>query len=271
VTVVNYEYAIYWTFYQDGTINFQIKATGELSTNLLAQGEDPAGHGTIVAEGINGQFHQHLFSVRLDTMIDGLKNTVSTVDVEPLEEEFGSKENPYGQGFRLREEVLENSADSRTSVSPATSRIWKISNESEIHPITKKPTAWKLIPMNSAPLMAKKGSKIRARAGFAEHSVWVTKQKDEEMFAAGFYVNQSRGGDGLPSWISREDSIVNEDIVLWHTFGVTHIPRVEDFPVMPVETCGFTLKPNCFFTANPALDVPPSSKEVNKSQLVNCH
>ena len=212
-----------------------MKATGELSTNLLADGHDPAGHGTVVAKGINGQFHQHIFAVRLDPMIDGQKNTVSVVDVKPLEGDVGSKENPYGQGFTLVEKVLRNSEEARTSVSAESARIWKISNESAINPITQRATTWKLMPYNSAPLLAKEGSKIRERAAFAGHSVWVTKQDDDQVYAAGFYVNQSKGGDGLPAWVSPSHNVENEDIVLWHTFGVTHIPRIEDFPIMPIE------------------------------------
>ena len=30
--------------------------------------------------------------------------------------------------------------------------------------------------------------------------------------------------------------IKNEDVVIWHSFGVTHVPRVEDWPVMPRES-----------------------------------
>ena len=44
--------------------------------------------------------------------------------------------------------------------------------------------------------------------------------------------------------------------MLWHTFGATHIVRTEDWPVMPVEYTGFTLKPVNFFDRNPALDLP---------------
>jgi primary-amine oxidase len=43
-----------------------------------------------------------------------------------------------------------------------------------------------------------------------------------------------------------------------HTFGATHFPRPEDWPIMPVETSGFTLKPSGFFDRNPTLDVPAS-------------
>jgi len=40
--------------------------------------------------------------------------------------------------------------------------------------------------------------------------------------------------------------------------GAHHIPRPEDWPVMPAEYIGFSLKPAGFFDRNPALDVPPS-------------
>jgi Cu2+-containing amine oxidase len=50
-------------------------------------------------------------------------------------------------------------------------------------------------------------------------------------------------------------------------FGVTHVPRVEDFPVMPVEHTGFTLKPDGFFNGNPSLDIEP--EVYNSSNFCN--
>ncbi len=47
--------------------------------------------------------------------------------------------------------------------------------------------------------------------------------------------------------------------MLWHTFGLTHYPRIEDWPIMPVDTAGFKLKPDGFFDRSPVLDVPPST------------
>ena len=48
--------------------------------------------------------------------------------------------------------------------------------------------------------------------------------------------------------------------MLWHTFGLTHFPRPEDWPVMPVDYAGFTLKPVSFFDRNPTLNVPAAPK-----------
>ncbi len=64
---------------------------------------------------------------------------------------------------------------------------------------------------------------------------------------------------GLPEWIGDgSENIENTDVVVWHTFGVVHIPAPEDFPVMPVEPITLFLRPRNFFKCNPVMDVPPS-------------
>jgi len=64
---------------------------------------------------------------------------------------------------------------------------------------------------------------------------------------------------GLPEWIGDgTESIDNTDVVLWHTWGLTHFPAPEDFPVMPAEPMSLLLRPRNFFTGNPVMDVPPS-------------
>ena len=44
-------------------------------------------------------------------------------------------------------------------------------------------------------------------------------------------------------------------MVLWYVFGIHHITRVEDWPIMPVDTVSFWLKPFGFFDQNPSIDV----------------
>jgi primary-amine oxidase len=106
-------------------------------------------------------------------------------------------------------------------------------------------------------MLAQEKSFARRRAGFATKHLWVTPFRADEKYASGNYPNVHAGGDGLTRYIQQNRSIENADIVLWHTFGHTHVCRPEDFPVMPVERVGFTLKPSGFFAQNAAMDLPP--------------
>ena len=114
-------------------------------------------------------------------------------------------------------------------------------------------------------MLAAPDSYHRRRAEFADRSLYVLKHRDGELFAAGRYTNQSRGGDGVRTWAARRDSVVDEDIVLFVQFGLQHVPRTEDFPVMPCEVLKVMLKPVNFFARNPAIDVPPATQAFNKS------
>ena len=87
----------------------------------------------------------------------------------------------------------------------------------------------------------------------------MTPYAEGEKYAAGDYPNQSTGGDGLARWVKADRPVEDADVVFWYTFGHTHIPRPEDYPVMPAAYIGFLLKPNGFFDRNPANDVPPSA------------
>ena len=70
-----------------------------------------------------------------------------------------------------------------------------------------------------------------------------------------------RTDDGLTRWIADDEPLENTDVVLWYVFGIHHITRVEDWPIMPVDTISFWLKPFGFFDRNPSIDVPPSMTE----------
>ena len=115
-----------------------------------------------------------------------------------------------------------------------------------------------LRPGENALPFAAPDSWARKRAGFLNAHLWVTQYDPAERNAAGAYPNQSKGGDGLPKWTGANRSIENQDVVVWYTMGVTHIPRPEEWPVMPVHRTGFKLVPNNFFARSPALDVPKS-------------
>ena len=265
-TVGNYEYAFYWYLYLDGTIQLEVKLTGIVQPMAVAAGAGPAelGNANLVAPQVAAPHHQHLFCVRLDMAVDGATNTVTEVDVEP---DPPGPDNPEGNGFHAVSTVLQRESEGRRLIDPGRSRTWRVSNPTTTNGLGQ-PTAYKLVPAASPTLHARPESWVARRAGFATANLWVTRYDPDERFAAGRYPSQSAGGDGLPAFIEQDRAIEATDLVVWHTFGVTHLVRPEDWPVMPVESTGFTLIPYGFFDRNPALDVPPSDVDHSGS---HCH
>ncbi|KAM0444324.1 hypothetical protein ACHAO4_010276 [Trichoderma viride] len=260
-TAANYEYACQWIFHQDGTIQPEIKLTGILNTYAMNVDEDAGPWGTQVYPGVNAHNHQHLFCLRIDPMIDGHNNTVNMVDTVPSEAPVGSKDNFYGNAFYAKKTKLDTTGKAMTDYNGATSRTWEIVNESKLHPYSKKPVSYKLVSREVPGLLPKKDGLVWKRAGFARHAVHVTKYSDDQLWPAGCHVPQTSGEPsmGIPQWLGDgTESVADTDIVFWHTFGVTHIPAPEDFPIMPVEPITLLLRPRNFFSNNPAMDVMPS-------------
>ncbi|HEX6519351.1 MAG TPA: primary-amine oxidase [Streptosporangiaceae bacterium] len=258
-TIGNYEYGFFWYFYLDGTIQFEAKLTGIVQTRAIAPGERPL-YGTLVAPQLDAPNHQHLFSMRLDMEIDGPRNSVVEVDAVGLPK---GPDNPYGNAIAARGTLIANERDGRRMCDPLAARTWKIVNPNVLNRLGE-PVAYKLVPTAGPTLLADPGSDIAARAGFAGAHLWVTRYSPDEMHPAGDYPNQHRG-DGIGTWVRQERDLVDTDVVLWHTFGTTHLPRPEDWPVMPCEYVGFSLKPAGFFERNPSLDIPlpPGHGEVH--------
>ncbi|KAI9740933.1 MAG: hypothetical protein M1818_004539 [Claussenomyces sp. TS43310] len=261
-TVSNYEYIFAWYFDQAAGIEFEVRATGILSTMPIDEGVKVP-WGTNVGPGVMAAYHQHLFSLRIDPAIDGFANTVTYEDSVALPKD--PVLNPYGVGYGVQEKVLSTAGTAETNV--GQHRVFKIRNDSVINAISGKPVAYKLQVVPSQMLLMSPDSFNSKRAAFASKPIWVTRHGEEELYAAGEFTNQSHADTGLSSWAYRDDKVENEDVVLWHSFGLTHNPRPEDFPVMPVEKIVVGLKPSGFFEKNPALDVPPSRQDINKSVL----
>jgi primary-amine oxidase len=252
-TVGNYDYGFYWYLYLDGTIQCEAKATGVPFTSAYPQDGHP--YATEVAPGLGAPFHQHLFSARLDMMVDGVNNAVE--EVEAVRVPVGD-DNPYGNAFREGRTRLERESDAQRMGDQSRARTWQVINP-DVRNRFGRPVGYALYPEGLPTLLADESSSIHQRAAFATKHLWVTAYDPAERYSAGDFVNQHPGGGGLPTWTAADRSVDGADVVLWHTFGLTHFPRPEDWPVMPVDYAGFTLKPIGFFDRNPTLDVPPSS------------
>lgn len=254
-TVGNYEYGYYWYFYQDGSIQYEIKLTGIMNTGAALPDETPQ-YGTLIAPQLYAPNHQHFFSVRLDMTVDGQNNSVYEVNTEaaPMD-----ADNPYGNAFFAKATLLESELAAQRIVDPFAGRYWKIVNP-EVTNQMGEPVGYKLVPGENILPFAHSEASVTKRGAYMTKHLWVTPYSPEESYPTGDYPNQHPGGAGLPAWTQADRPIANTDVVVWYTLGHLHIPRAEDWPVMPVSYLGFMLKPVNFFNENPANDVPSSVK-----------
>ncbi|MBW4642323.1 MAG: primary-amine oxidase [Goleter apudmare HA4340-LM2] len=256
VAIDNYDYNLNWIFRQDGTLEVQNELTGI----VLAQGtadqkqtEDNV-YGQLIAKNIVGVNHQHFFNYRLDLDVDGQANSVMEMNVNALPM---NKENPLGNAIALSTTPLAKESAAVRDLEMQHSRGWMVVSADKKNSLGATP-GYMLMPGSNTAFLPVEGANIRQKAGFATHHVWVTKYKPDELYAGGDYPNQAQPGQGLPQYIADDESLLGKDVVLWYTMGVTHIPRPEDWPVMPVHRVGFKLVPRGFFSHNPAINLPSS-------------
>jgi primary-amine oxidase len=252
VTVANYEYLVYWRFYQDGSIECEVRATGIMVTSSFPAGRQPP-YGTLVDNRTYAPFHQHFIVARLDLDVDGPANTVYASQSEAA---GPGEDDPYGLGLVIRDTPLQTELQGRQDYDWASQRGWKVVNDNVRNGLGT-PVGYKLVPAGSFPPLLDPSSPAFRRAEAIGHTLWVTPYRQDERWPCGDFPNLSERDQGLPRWTARDRPIANTDVVLWHVFGIHHITRPEDWPVMPVDATSFWLKPFGFFDRNPALDVPP--------------
>ncbi|HEY5430809.1 MAG TPA: primary-amine oxidase [Solirubrobacteraceae bacterium] len=253
ITVGNYEYLVYWRLYQDGNIQAEVRATGIMVTTGFPPGHQPP-YGTLVDERIYAPFHQHFLVVRLDLDVDGEGNTVYATESAALPV---GPDNPHGMALIQRSTPLRTEREGRQDYDWGTQRAWTVVND-QVRNRLGTPVGYKLVPGDCFPPMLAPESPVMRRAQVLAHTLWVTPFDEQERWPCGEFVVQSRDDRGLPVWTAQDRSIQDTDVVLWYVFGIHHITRPEEWPVMSVDTVSFWLKPVGFFDRNPALDVPPA-------------
>lgn len=265
-TVGNYEYGFYWNLYLDGSIEFEVKLTGVLSVGAVPDGVTPE-FGTMIAQGLYAPNHQHFFSLRLDMRVDSDRNDLFEVDT--VADPTGPS-NPHGNAWRSRRRHLRSESLAQRLPDPLAGRAWLVASADTTSAVGAAP-AYKIEPGHYTPPFWQPGSQQANRGAFAEKQLWATVYDPAQRYAAGEYVAQHPGGDGLVAYTAGDRSLVASDLVLWYTLGAHHVVRPEDWPVMPVTRVSVHLKPFGFFDGNPMLDVPATASTGHCSASGTCH
>jgi primary-amine oxidase len=257
-SVGNYDYVIDWVLAPTGVIRVEVGATGIDQVKGVAAStiHDPSAaadtaYGDLVAANLVGTNHDHFLSFRLDLDIDGTGNTLLR---EKLVPQLVSDAVGRRSLWRVAEETVEAEGPLAAG-EHGGGEIWRIVNPNLMNRLEQHP-GYELRPDHSTTSLLAPDDPSQRRAGFSAASLWVTAYDPSELYAAGPFPNQNAGGDGLPVYAARQRPVVNADIVLWYTMGFHHLPRPEDWPVLPTMWHSLSLVPYGFFQYNPSADAP---------------
>jgi primary-amine oxidase len=247
----NYDYLFDWVFQQDGAITVNVGATGMDQVKPATGTPKDNDYGRIIAEKLVGVNHSHFFSFRLDMDVDGAQNALL---VDKLKTTTLPTDNPRRSLWTVDAIAPQREKDAMRMSPMNAPEVWRI-----VNPSVKNPFGWPVgyeIEGHGAMSLLTPDDYMRRRAGFVDHTLWVTPYAPTELYAAGDYPSNSVAGLGLPEWTAANRPIANTDVVAWLTLGFHHVPRPEDWPVMPVAWHSFALRPVGFFARSPAIDIP---------------
>lgn len=145
--------------------------------------DEPTPYGTRVAPGINGQNHSHLFSLRVDPMLDGLQNSLVETDIVPLSSPPGSDANPAGNGFTAQSTRILTASEGGRQFVFEKDRRWTIVNPSKTHYSTGTNVGYS-IRADWSPVMLPSASWASKRASFVRNAVWVCRDEEDGKYGS---------------------------------------------------------------------------------------
>ena len=221
--VGSYSYLVSWDFHDDGSISPSVGAAGALqrsSSDLTsAFGRELEG-----SSGKHWLNHTHVYYWRIDLDLGD-----SSTDDQVSEVSYAL--DPDGRRERVVKKLTKEAAK---KIDPETMLAWYIT-DGTVDDITRAP-GYVVEPLQYG------HRHVRAESeAFSEYDFFVTKQSDCERF-----INENKNfdpecADDILEFIN-DESIVDQDIVIWHRISFHHVPRNEDRHLMHSHWDGFTLQ-----------------------------
>ncbi|EME46665.1 hypothetical protein DOTSEDRAFT_70620, partial [Dothistroma septosporum NZE10] len=243
-TVGNYDYTIDYMFYMDGTIEVKFRASGYISAAFYraskTAGEGEYGHR--IGEAVSSSVHDHVVNFKADMDVAGQKNDVVRVALEPVTKSYAWDlpqikerntmhlvEYPVTQETSL--DWSKNGGEFYLIYSSSERNVWGERRGYRITSGTGMGATPHLTVLNSTTL----GDSAR----WADHDVWVLRQKDTEPRSADPLnclepddpiINFNKMADNESLIHNEAESTHDGDLVLYFNLGAHHIPHSGDVP-----------------------------------------
>ncbi|XP_076121945.1 retina-specific copper amine oxidase [Alosa pseudoharengus] len=252
----NYDYVWDFIFYQSGSVEARVHATGYISSSFIIDGS--MRHGHQVAERTLGNIHTHFINFKVDLDIMGVKNVFQTKDMiyEEMDLPWTSERKAKIPVLVEKQLASEQEAALRHG-KPIPRYLHVASNQTNRWGHQR---SYKIQVISFAAEHLPESEPEERAMSWARYKLAITKHKDEEQTSSNLYSQNDIWSPvvDFSRFIADNESIVNEDLVAWVTAGFLHIPHAEDIPntVTIGNGGGFILRPHNYFDEDPSIFSP---------------
>ncbi|XP_070704070.1 amine oxidase [copper-containing] 3-like [Pempheris klunzingeri] len=249
----NYDYMWDFIFYQSGSVEAKVHATGYIASSFMLNSSFPFGHQ--VAENVTGNIHTHFINFKVDLDVLGVKNFFQTKDMEFVNVSLPWMPERYAMIPKVVEKQLQTEQEAALRHDTKTPRY--------LHIASNKTNRWghqrsyRLQVFSFAGDHLPESQPEEKAMSWARYKVAITKQKDLEQGCGSLYNQHDIWAPAVDfsKYIEDNESIENEDLVAWVTTGFLHIPHAEDIPntVTVGNGGGVLLRPHNYFDEDPSI------------------
>ncbi|XP_042360989.1 retina-specific copper amine oxidase [Plectropomus leopardus] len=249
----NYDYMWDFIFYQSGSVEAKVHATGYISSSYLVDGNLKYGHQ--VAEKVLGNIHTHFINFKVDMDVLGVNNFFQTKDMQYVNVSLPWMPDRYAMVPQLVENQLKTEKEAALRYGTKTPRY--------LHIASNKTNRWGHQRSYRLQVFSFTGdhlpeSEPEERAmSWARYKVAITTHKDLEQTSSSLYSQNNIWSPAVDfsKYIEDNESIEDKDLVAWITTGFLHIPHSEDIPntVTVGNGGGVLLRPHNYFNEDPSI------------------
>ncbi|KAI1344805.1 membrane copper amine oxidase [Xylariaceae sp. FL0016] len=260
-TVGNYDYMFSYSFYMDGSIAVEVRASGYIQSAYYTTGSD---FGFKIQEALSGSMHDHVLNFKADFDILGTANTVQLMNNVPVSRVFPWSNGKARNTMQLERSLVTNEDEGRFNWAPNSAQQVLIVNKDQ-------PNQWgeyrgyRVLPISGGlHLTVENSSNLVHAAHWAEYDVQVTRQHDHEQRAAHPYNSQDVYDPPVDfSKFFDGESLEQQDLVMWLNLGMHHVPHTGDLPntVFTTAHAGIQFMPSNYF------DMDQSRRTVNSVRI----
>ncbi|XP_067238188.1 retina-specific copper amine oxidase [Chanodichthys erythropterus] len=252
----NYDYIWDFIFYQSGSVEARVHATGYISSSFKNDGNLKYGHQ--VQENVIGNIHTHFINFKVDLDILGVKNMFQTKDMIYEEVPLPWMTSEKAKIPQLVEQQIRTEKEAAMLHGAKTPRY--------LHIASNQTNRWghqrsyRLQVVSFAGDHLPESESVERSMSWARYKVAITKHKDEEQTSSSLYSQNYMWSPfvDFSKYIEDNETIDNEDLVAWVTAGFLHIPHAEDIPntVSVGNGGGVIIRPHNYFDEDPSINSP---------------